>query len=391
MSPFQILALDGGGVKARFTANVLAYLEQDLGVSIRDCFDLIAGTSAGGIIALSLGAGLRPAAIASRYQDITAAVFSSRGPGRILRGAVRPMYSSEVLRAALEDVFGERLLGHSDKRLIIPSYDVGAEKVHVFKTPHHERPRRDWRVPMVDVALATAAAPAYFPAAEVDHVRLVDGGIWANNPSVIAIAEALGMLDEPRDAIHVLNIGTTSQRSRHSRRLDRGGWAMWATHATRVITAAQSRGTAGTAKHLLPERHYHRFDAQAPDRLFRLDRADPRDLAGYACQASRRAPPPRSAPARRPRARPAPLAPTPYAGAPASPRYTAPSPDPPPPPPPPHPPAPADPPRPAPPTAPSPPRDSPSATPPRPHRLLCRTGSLRQVRDKGLPQGLDGR
>lgn len=206
---FQILALDGGGVKALFTANVLALLEQDLGIEVRDCFDLITGTSAGGIVALGLGAGLRPAMITESYHDIVAAVFPSGGLSKVVRGALRPMYSQEALREALTNVFGERLLCHSDKRLVVPSYDVGSGQVHVFKTPHHERLRRDWRIPMVDVALATTAAPAYFPAAAVDHVRLIDGGVWANNPSVIGIAEALSVLDVPREAVRVLNIGTT--------------------------------------------------------------------------------------------------------------------------------------------------------------------------------------
>lgn len=72
---FQILALDGGGVKALFTAHVLARIEDDLGVTVADSFDLIAGTSAGGILALALGAGLRPAEIVEHYERLAATVF----------------------------------------------------------------------------------------------------------------------------------------------------------------------------------------------------------------------------------------------------------------------------------------------------------------------------
>lgn len=75
---FQVLALDGGGVKALFTAWVLARLEEDLGVEIREHFDLIVGTSAGGLIALALGAGLRPADIVERYQELSDRVFPRR-------------------------------------------------------------------------------------------------------------------------------------------------------------------------------------------------------------------------------------------------------------------------------------------------------------------------
>ena len=80
------------------------------------------------------------------------------------------------------------------KRLVIPAWDVQRGAVHIFKTPHHMRLARDWRIPMVDIAMATSAAPLYFPAARVDGHRLIDGGVWANNPSVVAIAEAVSML-----------------------------------------------------------------------------------------------------------------------------------------------------------------------------------------------------
>src|SRR5512132_3640733 len=158
-SRFQILALDGGGVKALFTAHVLARLEDDLGVRIRDSFDLIAGTSAGGLIALALGAGLQPTDIVQHYQQLAATVFPTnrrhwwRLPARLRR----PTYPQQPLRDALHQMFGDRRLGDSDRRLVIPAWDVQCGQVHLFKTPHHPRLTRDWKLPMVDVALATTA------------------------------------------------------------------------------------------------------------------------------------------------------------------------------------------------------------------------------------------
>lgn len=171
----QVLALDGGGAKALFTAHVLARLEDDLGVTIADSFDLVAGTSAGGIIALALGAGLRPAEIVDRYEELIFKVFPARRRGWRARPRqlFRPAYDGDALRDALRDVFGERRLGDSQKRLVIPSWDVQSGTVHVFKTPHHVHLRCDWKHSMVDVANATAAAPLYFPAARVDGLRLI--------------------------------------------------------------------------------------------------------------------------------------------------------------------------------------------------------------------------
>jgi patatin-like phospholipase/acyl hydrolase len=286
---FQILALDGGGAKALFTAHVLARLEQDLGVTIRDSFDLIAGTSAGGIVALGLGAGLRPSEIASHYEELVEKVFpaSRRRVWRRLRQLRSPIYDAEALRQALTSVFGTRPLGESSKRLVIPAWDVQRGAVHIFKTPHHSRLTRDWRIRMVDVAMATSAAPLYFPAAHVDGHRLIDGGVWANNPTIVAIAEAVSMLNVPLDEITVLNVGTIDQLTDHPKRLDCGGLLNWAKPIAPLILSASSRGGQGLAEHLIGKSNYTRFDALVPGGLYALDSADPTDVAGLAASVSR--------------------------------------------------------------------------------------------------------
>lgn len=284
-----MLALDGGGAKALFTAHVLARLEADLGICITDAFDLIAGTSAGGVIALGLGAGMRPAEIVEHYATLTARVFphGRRAKWHYLLKPGTHAYSGEVLRQALGEVLGPRLLGQSRKRLVIPSWDVQRGEVHLFKTPHHERLHRDWQIPMVDVAMATTAAPTFFPAAAVDGQRLVDGGVWANNPSVVAIGEAVSMLDVPLGSIRVLNVGTVDQRRPHPTRFDVGGWATWARTAAPLMITASSRGAQGTAMHLVGPENYARFDVTVPGAIFTLDRADPHALAGLAAGQSR--------------------------------------------------------------------------------------------------------
>ena len=289
-SRFQILALDGGGVKALFTAHVLARLEDDLGVRIRDSFDLIAGTSAGGIIALALGAGLRPREIVRHYQQLAAMVFpgNRRRWWRLPVRLRRPTYPQRPLRDALHQVFGDRRLGDSDRRLVIPAWDVQCGQVHLFKTPHHPRLTRDWKIHMVDVALATTAAPTFLPAARVDGHRLVDGGTWANNPSVVAITEAVSVLGVPLDAIRILNIGTTNEVANHPKKLDNGGLATWARHAAQLGLTASSRGAQGIAEHLVGRDRYSRFDAQVTAGLYRLDDANPDDLAGLAAGQSRK-------------------------------------------------------------------------------------------------------
>ena len=140
---------------------------------------------------------------------------------------------------------------------------------------------------MVDVALATSAAPLYFPAARVDGHRLIDGGVWANNPSVVAIAESVSMLDVPLRTIRVLNVGTIDQLTSHPKRLDRGGLLDWAKPLAPLILDASSRGGQGIAEHLIGKGNYTRFDATVPGGLYSLDFADPEDVAGLAAHYSR--------------------------------------------------------------------------------------------------------
>jgi patatin-like phospholipase/acyl hydrolase len=285
---FQVLSLDGGGAKALFTAAVLDDLERDHRISIADCFDLIVGTSAGGIVALGLGSGVSPAAILEHFRELNRQVFPTSRRRNYGRRLLRPAYDPAELRRAVHGVLGDRLLAESSKRLLIPAYDVGAGQVHIFKTPHHERFRRDGRVPMVDVALATSAAPTYFPAHRgVQGTRLIDGGVWANNPSGLGIAEAISVLDVDLSDVHVLSIGTTDEVGNHSKKLDRGGWVRWGTKASTVVLTASSRGMNGLACHLIGDR-FVRFDAHVPQGTHSLDKVDAEDLSGIAANVSRK-------------------------------------------------------------------------------------------------------
>lgn len=286
----QILSLDGGGLKGLFSAAVLAELERDLGVRIVDHFDLIVGTSTGGLIALGLGAGRSPDELVNFYVARGAAIFPAKRL-RTLRQGFRAKHAPEPLRQALEEVLGGRLLGQSDKRLVIPAYSLDENDVYLFKTPHHERLRRDGRETMVDVAMATTAAPTFLPASRLRNHRLVDGGVWATNPVLIGVAEAVSMLEVPLADIRVLSLGTTDPCELNGSTLDGGGFAQWARHLSRVLLRAQSLGHLHAAEHLLGRGRVVRIDARVPDGLFRLDRLDAPTIRGLAEGVSRRSSP----------------------------------------------------------------------------------------------------
>ena len=257
-----------------FTAAVLAALEEDLKTDITDHFDLIVGTSTGGIIALGLGLGLRPFELVDFYATKGKKIFSKMYGGRsVLQWAFRK-YPQSDLRSALQEVLEDKKLGDSTKRLVIPSYNLGDDDVYLFKTPHHERLRRDWKVPAWQVALATSAAPTYFPASRhIDHIRHIDGGIWANNPTMVGIIEAKDMLGVDLTNISVLNIGTSDPISRRPERLDWLGKLGWASTAPQLIMRSQSLGVYTQSIHLIGKENVVRLDPKVPDGLFDLDKA----------------------------------------------------------------------------------------------------------------------
>jgi len=288
MNSFQILALDGGGIKGLFSAAVLTHLDEDLQINIIDYFDLIIGTSTGGIIALGLGIGMRPHEIVSFYVKKGPEIFP-HGIGIGIRQFWQNKFYASPLENALKECFKDKLLGESKKRLVIPSYNLGDDDVYLFKTAHHERLTRDYKVPIWKVALATSAAPTYFPTFRgINHIRLIDGGIWANNPTMVGIVEAVSMLGQALDSIKVLSLGTTDEIKIRADKLDKGGFWQWKKAALDVFLRAQNIGTFTQAQHLLGKNKVIRLNPKVPAGLFKMDKLSENELLSKAAHESRR-------------------------------------------------------------------------------------------------------
>ncbi|MPZ50969.1 MAG: patatin [Dehalococcoidia bacterium] len=270
---YRILAIDGGGMKGLFPASFLATIEDSIGDSVSNYFDLIVGTSTGGIIALGLGAGLPAGEIADFYESIGPPVFGK--PRNRLARIFASKYQSKPLRTALESVIGAKKLGDSKARLVIPSVDLDTGEVYIYKTAHLDRFERDHKVSMIDVALAATAAPSYFPAhSREDGVLLVDGGVWANNPVGLAAVEAVGVLGWEPERVRILSLGCTrvALDAGKARRLS--GLLAWGQSLTiiNVIFAAQSSASIGTAQHLVGHQNVMRIDPVVPAGRYDLDK-----------------------------------------------------------------------------------------------------------------------
>jgi len=265
---FKILSIDGGGIKGVFPAAFLAGLERSLRQPIYRYFDLIAGTSTGGIIALGLGLGLSAEKIADFYKEHGPHIFGS--PKGFFSRLLSPKYSPTPLREALLEVLGPAILGDSKVRLLIPSFNANNGEIHIYKTRHHERLVTDFREKMVDVALATTAAPTFFPAHQgAGGALYIDGGLWANNPVGHAVVEAISWLKQRPSDVEVLSVGCTQFPISFA---GLNGGKDWAMNFVEAALRGQSGGSLGTAYSLVGHDRVKRINPVAPPGRFSLDK-----------------------------------------------------------------------------------------------------------------------
>jgi patatin-like phospholipase/acyl hydrolase len=269
---FRILSLSGGGFLGLYTISVLAALEKASGVPIAQRFDLIAGTSVGGIIALGLAAEVPAAHIQAAFEREGTSIFSERpvpdGKLGTLRDLLRywrkPKYHSKSLQDTVRGIVGEQTrIGDLKHPVIVPAVNLTKGGPQLFKTPHHPNFSRDLNLYVTDVALATSAAPTYFPVAEVGNSLFADGGLYANSPDLLAVHEAETFFGCLAKNIHLLSIGTTTSQfsfsHAHGRQLGAFAW-LREQRLVNVIIAAQQHSVDYMMKHRLGDR-YLRIDA----------------------------------------------------------------------------------------------------------------------------------
>jgi len=233
--PLRVLSLDGGGMRGTYTAtyldrvaNAFATRREVKALDIGVAFDLIVGTSTGGIVACALAAGIPLSEITALYVEHGPKIFTRPLPGGVFSAGYdiikRPQAlaeGTEALRQALESRLGKTTLGEiyaaRNIALAIPATEMGQHRAWIFKTPHLKDTtnHRDDHYTLVDVCLATTAAPIYRSMAAVDHPDndaggynvFVDGGLWANSPVLVGLIDALDMT-EPGQEIHIFSLGT---------------------------------------------------------------------------------------------------------------------------------------------------------------------------------------
>lgn len=287
---FQILSLSGGGARGLYTIAVLAGIEEHLAeVTNKDDywigkhFDLICGTSVGGLLALGLASGKTARELLTVMEKALPSIFPKISDlKKFLLRFYRPIFNVQPLETLLDDLFKEQKIGDiSQTRVLIPTINYTKGGVQVFKTPHHPNFASDYKVKIKDVALATSAAPTYFKIHEFSDNWYVDGGLAANSPGVMGIHEALGFLEIDREQLRVLIVGTMGEHYTANQKKSRNrGYHGWG-YGERLIglTMAANEGLHNDiATHMVDRGRLLKLDTPPSDEQtsnLKLDKATP--------------------------------------------------------------------------------------------------------------------
>jgi patatin-like phospholipase/acyl hydrolase len=289
----RVLSIDGGGIRGIIPALVLAEVERRTDRRVHELFDLIAGTSTGGIIALAMTvpgpdgrSRWKASQLAELYRDKGGEIFSRSLWQRIrsAEGVLDERYPATGLEAELERHFGDARLRDALTPVLVTAYELERRKPFFFRSARAAGdPTFDY--PMRIAARATSAAPTVFEPelavndADGQRYALVDGGVFANNPSMCAYAELL-VTDLGTDVL-MLSLGTGQlTRPIHYEQARDWGLLQWARPALDVVFDGVSDTTEFELEQLLgPERHVRlqtELDQGASDNL---DDASPENIA----------------------------------------------------------------------------------------------------------------
>lgn len=252
---FKILSIDGGGIRGVFPSMFLASIEAELkakGVENRQIyqhFDLICGTSTGGILAIALALGIPAIEIHKLYMENAAHIFGNKRG--LFKCVFHPSYDRKHLETLLKETFTSHNNGEEPRladcktNVCIPIYDLLHGKPSVCKNNYHPKFTRDFHIPAYKVALATSAAPTYFNPYSTTYKDLngidktfsnkVDGGVMANNPTLVGIIEAQAAFYQPLSSLKVLSIGTGYQKFTDGNNLQKCGLKYWLFPKKRII------------------------------------------------------------------------------------------------------------------------------------------------------------
>lgn len=285
---FRILSLDGGGLRGIVPLLVLKRIEEMTGKKIHELFDVIVGTSTGGIIACGLTStkdGVSPALSIDQLIELYTTKGDTIFPRRTniftkaiggIKSAFGPKFSAKGLDGLLKEYFGDLTLKDTLKPVIVTSYDIKNNDVVMFKTRNAVWDAERYDAKLSDACRATSAAPTYLPSFELKFDGkqrvCVDGGIYINNPVMAAVSDALRSVEglSIKD-IECLSLGTGVYTESLDDKTEGWGLLGWAMPITTIMMQATSKSSAYEASEILKK--HLRFQISICDKK-RSDMAD---------------------------------------------------------------------------------------------------------------------
>ncbi|HYB60696.1 MAG TPA: CBASS cGAMP-activated phospholipase [Methylomirabilota bacterium] len=292
--PIKVLAIDGGGIRGIIPAIILGAFEKALAKPLHKVFDLIAGTSTGGIIALGLGTKCKgdgpytSGDLLELYVQNGPAIFR-RQLLTAIRQVFRPKYSPAALESILTKYFGDTVFSSALTNLLISSYNLQSQLPFFFKSERAKSdPDYDWKVR--DIARATSAAPTFFPPFHLQSgaqdYALVDGGVFANNPAMAAYAEARHVYPEAQQYV-VVRVGTGDRQDHISFAAARNwGLLPWAKQIVPVFMDSVSEAVDYELNQL-PSCAYHMFQPSLEGASNEMDDVSAENLSNLQSLANR--------------------------------------------------------------------------------------------------------
>ncbi len=212
---FKILSLDGGGIRGLYSAVILKKIQETYNIKLKNYFDLIIGTSTGSILASAIVCDIPLNKIMSMYEKEGKLIFSKNLFGFL--GLFQSKYDSKNLSKILHTTFQKITLGDIDKPLMIIASDIlnGSVYVHKSKYLPDDEYSRDEEIKIADAVLSSCSAPTFFnPIRMKNNYILADGGLWANNPSIIGLTEAMSekRFNKKIEDIQILSLGTGTSK-----------------------------------------------------------------------------------------------------------------------------------------------------------------------------------
>jgi len=278
----RALTLSGGGVRGLLPIKILADLETVVRASALDSFDLFCGTSIGGILCLGLAVGNSPSDLTNIFKDRAGEIFGK--PRRMNPFGIRgSKHDPSGLRAVIKDVLGNdgtRKLSQLGKPVVIVSVNISTNSIEYFGNVPDVHGIRCKDAPLLDVAMATSAAPFFFPPHKIGEDYFADGGIVSNNPDLEALMVGLEHFARTQKSMKILSLGTGRHRPLGpSESLPNPGSRSWLKKMSlvdRLIQLQEEKPSIVAASQL--GSNYQRIDIEL-DRNYELDNCSEESLA----------------------------------------------------------------------------------------------------------------